>query len=298
MFSHVVVVALQVEVNSGGNVYFCFCSSQNSRGQDAGGSVSSDCSPERSNAQAWDARGWHTSIAASNLRHDCDGGHGAEASWRETGSELQRRAASDDSAVRQLVSVLQAAADEESSAYDKPAAGTSPSGSKHEAVGGYSNGVESVGSPAPPHGLPSPPSTAAAACWPDGSAEGSSDGVLQQSLRQVCQQESAQSHPQPDVLIRQDVDSSQAAEHESSDMAQAAQPAHTDSGEPQPFTLQRQHSGSAPSSPDRQTPPDRLLVVKFLPARLDAQSEQFASELARHLGVPSPACRILRKQVP
>lgn len=51
------------------------------------------------------------------------------------------------------------------------------------------------------------------------------------------------------------------------------------------------------SDADGSRRPERLLVIKFLPARLDAQSEQFASELARHLGIASPACRILRKQV-
>ncbi len=59
----------------------------------------------------------------------------------------------------------------------------------------------------------------------------------------------------------------------------------------------RQQEAAAERERERDRPPERLLVVKFLPARLDAQSEQFASELARHLGVPSPACRILRKQV-
>lgn len=42
---------------------------------------------------------------------------------------------------------------------------------------------------------------------------------------------------------------------------------------------------------------ERILVVKFLPARLDAQSELFASELGDHLGILVPASRILRKQV-
>ena len=295
-----VVVALQVEVNSGGNVYFCFCSSQSGRGQDAGGSVSSEGSPERSNAHAWDERGWHTSIAASNLKHDCDGGHGGVASWPETGSmELQQRAASDDSAVRQLVSVLQAAADEETSAYDRPAANMSLSGSRHEAVSDHSNGVESVDSPRPPHGLPSPPSTAAAAFSADGRPGQSGDVVLQPAgaPQQSCQQETFQSQEQPDGQMSQDASGGPAVEYERIDTDEAVQPTTTDGGQSQPHTLQRQHSGSAPSSPDHQHPPDRLLVVKFLPARLDAQSEQFASELARHLGVPSPACRILRKQV-
>jgi hypothetical protein len=297
------VTALQVEVNSGGNVYFCFCSSHVGRGQEEGGSVSSDGSPERGHAHAWDERGWHTSI--SRMQDDCKGCRGGEDSWPEPGS-AQQRAASDDSAVRQLVDVLQAAADDEwsASAEDRPAATFLPSGSRNEAVGGHGNDMDSIGSPGPPRGLPSPPSTAAAAGAPDSRAEGSGDGAPQPAggLQQSCQQEAAQPHPQPDGQVRQDGDSSQAAEHESGNTAQAPQPAHTDAGEPptenrQMTTLQRQHSGSAPASPDRQHPPDRLLVVKFLPARLDAQSEQFASELARHLGVPSPACRILRKQV-
>ena len=39
------------------------------------------------------------------------------------------------------------------------------------------------------------------------------------------------------------------------------------------------------------------LVIKFHPSRLAAQSEQFANELTRHLGIHAPACRILRSQV-
>lgn len=69
------------------------------------------------------------------------------------------------------------------------------------------------------------------------------------------------------------------------------------SGTSQPASEQRQPRGGARQQV-AQPPSERLLVVKLLPARLDAQSEQFASELARHLGVPSPGCRILRKQVP
>lgn len=37
-------------------------------------------------------------------------------------------------------------------------------------------------------------------------------------------------------------------------------------------------------------------MVKVCPARLAAQSEQFANELSLHVGVCAPACRILRKQ--
>ena len=287
------VTALQVEVNSGGNVYFCFCSSHVGRGQEEGGSVSSDGSPERGHAHAWDERGWHTSI--SRMQDDCKGCRGGEDSWPEPGS-AQQRAASDDSAVRQLVDVLQATADDEASAEARPAATLLPSGSRNEAVGGHGNDMDSIGSPGPPRGLPSPPSTAAPAGAPDGRAEGSGDGAPQPAggLQQSCQQEAAQPPEQPAGQVLQDGGVVQAAENES---AEAPQPAPTDGGQTQPPTLQRQHSGSAPASPDRQHPPDRLLVIKFLPARLDAQSEQFASELARHLGVPSPACRILRKQV-
>lgn len=296
----VVVIVLQVEVNSGGNVYFCFCSGHGSREPDEGGSLSSEGSPERCHAHAWDERGWHTSMSASGLQIDCEGGRGGEDSCCAPESAVpQRRAASDDSTVRQLVDVLQAAADDGASAGDGPAASTPPSGSRNGAAGGHSNIMQPIGSPGPPRGLPSPPSTAAAARLPDSRAEGRGDGGPQQAsaLQQSCQQELAQSQPQHDGQISQDGSSSQTAEREGSDTVQASQPAHAGSGQSQPPTLQREHSGSAPASPDHQHPPDRLLVVKFLPARLDAQSEQFASELARHLGVPSPACRILRKQV-
>ena len=43
--------------------------------------------------------------------------------------------------------------------------------------------------------------------------------------------------------------------------------------------------------------PERILVLKFHPSRLITQAEQFANELARHLGICSPCCRILRQQV-
>lgn len=42
---------------------------------------------------------------------------------------------------------------------------------------------------------------------------------------------------------------------------------------------------------------DRLLVLKFHPSRLQTQSEQFANELTRHLGICAPNCRILRATV-
>ena len=40
-----------------------------------------------------------------------------------------------------------------------------------------------------------------------------------------------------------------------------------------------------------------LLVLKFHSSRLTTQSEQFANELTRHLGVCAPNCRILRETV-
>lgn len=40
-----------------------------------------------------------------------------------------------------------------------------------------------------------------------------------------------------------------------------------------------------------------MLIVKGHHARLASQSEQFANELTRHLGICAPACRILRKVV-
>ena len=40
-----------------------------------------------------------------------------------------------------------------------------------------------------------------------------------------------------------------------------------------------------------------MLIVKGHPARLPTQSEQFANELTRHLGICAPDCRILRKVV-
>lgn len=38
-------------------------------------------------------------------------------------------------------------------------------------------------------------------------------------------------------------------------------------------------------------------MVKFSASRLTTQSEQFANELTRHLGMCAPNCRILRKGV-
>lgn len=51
------------------------------------------------------------------------------------------------------------------------------------------------------------------------------------------------------------------------------------------------------ASPPAGKGPMGCLVIKFHPSRLAAQSEQFANELTRHLGVHAPACRILRSQV-
>eukprot|EP00887_Chlorella_sp_A99_P007916 scaffold12.g7916.t1 len=42
-------------------------------------------------------------------------------------------------------------------------------------------------------------------------------------------------------------------------------------------------------------PPEGCAVVKFVPTRLLCQSEQFASELTRHVGLPAPDSRILRQ---
>lgn len=51
----------------------------------------------------------------------------------------------------------------------------------------------------------------------------------------------------------------------------------------------------APTS--EQGGPERVLIVKGHYARLASQSEQFANELTRHLGICAPECRILRKVV-
>ena len=61
------------------------------------------------------------------------------------------------------------------------------------------------------------------------------------------------------------------------------------------------HGAKASSVPGRSTPQpsprEGCCVVKFSVSRLTTQSEQFANELMRHLGVCAPACRILRKGV-
>ena len=51
------------------------------------------------------------------------------------------------------------------------------------------------------------------------------------------------------------------------------------------------------STPPQASPREGCCVVKFSASRLTTQSEQFANELTRHLGVCAPACRILRKGV-
>ena len=43
--------------------------------------------------------------------------------------------------------------------------------------------------------------------------------------------------------------------------------------------------------------PEGCLVLKFVSSRLICQSEQFASELTRHVGLCVPESRILRQQV-
>ena len=53
---------------------------------------------------------------------------------------------------------------------------------------------------------------------------------------------------------------------------------------------------ASPAQP-QPSPREGCLVVKFHGNRLATQSEQFANELTRHLGVCAPACRILRKGV-
>ena len=50
-------------------------------------------------------------------------------------------------------------------------------------------------------------------------------------------------------------------------------------------------------APPGRHPQERCLIVKFLGSRLLTQSEQFANELTRHLGICAPACRILRQKV-
>ena len=54
---------------------------------------------------------------------------------------------------------------------------------------------------------------------------------------------------------------------------------------------------AATASTPQPSPREGCLVVKFHANRLATQSEQFANELTRHLGVPAPVCRMLRKGV-
>lgn len=63
------------------------------------------------------------------------------------------------------------------------------------------------------------------------------------------------------------------------------------------------HAESSPrtffsrGSPKHRRGREHCLVVKFHGSRLTTQSELFANELTRHLGVHAPSCRILRKVV-
>jgi hypothetical protein len=303
----------QVEVNSGGNVYFCFCSGHGSQKQDGAGTSVSDDSPNRGPSQhalGPDQDNYPSSAAAGRMQNNRKDQSAGEDSWTEPVlAELRRRVVSDDGAVRRLSEVMQAAADEETSADAIPAAGSAPGGNNGEASTCHSNSMGSTDSPHLPRGLPLRPSSAAAALAPDRRTFGSSDGVLQQAraLHQSCQWEAAHSQQQPAGQLAQDTLEA-AARSQDIDNVQAPQAAQEHGDQCQQHAPQRQHSmplhvqterqhSETPATPGGQHLPDRLLVVKFLPARLDAQSEQFASELARHLGVPSPACRILRKQV-
>lgn len=40
-----------------------------------------------------------------------------------------------------------------------------------------------------------------------------------------------------------------------------------------------------------------ICVIKFGTSRLAMQGEQFANEMTRHLGIPAPCCRVIRKMV-
>ena len=63
-----------------------------------------------------------------------------------------------------------------------------------------------------------------------------------------------------------------------------------------PKSGQGRPSQTARTTP-QPSPREGCCVVKFAASRLAIQSEQFANELTRHLGVCAPACRILRKGV-
>ena len=56
-------------------------------------------------------------------------------------------------------------------------------------------------------------------------------------------------------------------------------------------------SGDTVKAPTPEQGQERVLIVKVHHARLASQSEQFANELTRHLGICAPECRILRKVV-
>lgn len=66
-----------------------------------------------------------------------------------------------------------------------------------------------------------------------------------------------------------------------------------------PHALHRSATTVAESSPKNQGSPrlarELCVVVKFHGSRLTTQSEQFANELTRHLGLHAPSARILRK---
>ncbi|CAL8468091.1 g7630 [Coccomyxa elongata] len=51
----------------------------------------------------------------------------------------------------------------------------------------------------------------------------------------------------------------------------------------------------SPSPASSEHAPERVVIVKVHQARLASQSEQFANELTQHLGICTPACRILRR---
>lgn len=345
-------------MNSGGNVYFCFCGGDSKRLQREAHTPEQQRTPEHSPDRHGGARGGGAAAAA-----ECEATDGGGLPSALRAALSRRRAASDDGAVRRLSGALQRAADgapapdHDSDARREGHAGRG--GESVAAAGADSSGPAASGE-TPPRELPPRPRSAAAALPP----ERQQNGVLRQAeaLQQPAQQQAAQvqrrpPERQPSGQAGRDGSSlppiprqrsgtlPQAAERDgssgslSSGQRRQQQPqqhaeqqgcelpadrqhsgtSQTSSevpnggqsvlhGDLQP--LDRHHTGPAQSSAQRQhssgelpplqglpVPVQRLLVVKFLPARLDAQSEQFASELARHLGVPSPACRILRKQV-
>lgn len=230
----------QVEVNSGGNVYFCFCDG-------AGASQHEARTPEQQRStehspvrHGGSKNPGSTAGAAQDSADDGDG----DSLPSPVLAAIRRRAASDDGAqLHQQQPSSRPPLQRQHSGTAQPAAERQDSGGSQTSAQRQHSG---------PH------------------SERQHSGASQTaSEQQIGSHTLLQGRPQP--LQRQHSGASQAA------------------------LTERQHSG--PLQGGTQKPPERLLVVKFLPARLDAQSEQFASELARHLGVPSPACRILRKQV-